>query len=1855
MWRKEHFQEVGAQTMKLRYSNGGLWVQRGDHWVRLSDGYQLRAIKGGTSANTVMENIWAFGTDNGSESGHSLDSENTPRTTQAADENFLVRMMARETNNKNDPWAMYIYCSYNGGTWTELSTASSAGMPAFLNNDVSSRADDEETTHRLSDPASGSWTPGLYDDGTGSVGTSTIQLNGQYSEWEFCVQVDSTYASDTDEFEFRLEGSGGTDLDGGYSGVTFPKVTMSITTPTNLTVAPLSQSNTVQFITGMTKESDLVVDPLSQSNLVQVATITKESDLAIAPLSQSNLVEHLDLGTVSVIDLVVTNLSQASTLEKPALEYETELSVANLSQANTLAGLNPMFTDGFESGDTSAWDGEGTGPPTVSGAAAIDGSYGLEMPWDAVNEEVELTWTNTTHQLYRIKHKFDTNTLSGDNGDWVDTVIVQDVSYGTQAVLFVELNWEDDVWKLKPRIRLNDTSQQGFDIVVSAGVHEFEIEVSYNDGAGYMKCWLDGDFENEITSLTNGNYYPDLVWFGNHYDPGANQFNSGVAYLDSFELYGVASGLPELKQSHNLQVDDLSQSNTVEKPALEYGIELSVANLSQASTLAGLNPMFADGFESGDVSAWDSYSGTPTINGTAAIDGSYGFELAYDDTYTHTSLAWTNTDKDTYRIKHKIDINDINGPEGGIQDIWQINDGSTYVGFAWLRKVGDDVQVRVVIRDNSLSSTYNDVTLTGKHEIEVEYYFQDTTGGFSLWVDGVPQTGASGRNAGNHLCDNFDFGNAYGANATSGSTYLDSFELYDGIPSGPLRLKQSHSLQVNNLSQSNTVEKPALEYGIELSIANLSQASTLVAHNPMFTDGFESGDISAWDGTGTITPTVSGAAAIDGSYGLELPYDAVDEYVKIEWTNTGDQLYRVKFKFDTNDISADINDWIDLFAIHDGTINDYKGAVVLNYRDGTYYNIVASLIDNSLTWLSVNEDISSGEHTLEIEWDFANGALRWWINGVQKTGLSGYTSDNNYPDWVYLGNYFDPGAQQFHSGTIYLDSFELYEGLPSGLVELKQSHSLQVADLSQSNTVEKLSLSSTGALAPQTLTQATVVDKVSLTQVHSLSVDNLSQSNLVEHTTLTQTHNLSVDDLSQTNALKTQISDNFNRANGGLGPNWTTMTGKTAPVIDTNLVTASADDTLNCAFWSANTFDNDQWASARLPASSGGDYGPGIAVRISGETCYFIYYGNTTNRITLWRQDGDLDWTQIAESGDLTITPATDVWKISVVGNVITGYQNGNQVAQTTDSYYGTGQPGIWLYYDRHDLDDFVAEGASLGIEQVHNLQVDNLSQASTLATLVLTQVHELSVDNLSQSSTVDKITLSGTGVIGVQNLSQANTVEKVTLAQIHNLSIDDLSQATAVDKIPITKQSILTVADLSVSTTVEAVTLVQIHNLQVNGLSQSNLIEHINLAQLHILSVDNLSQSNFVEKVSMSGDQFLTVQNLSQANAVDKLTLTQLHNLQVRSLSQGNLVEHVDLAQLHILSVDSLSQTNLVEKISISGDQFLTVEGLSQTNLVEKVSLTQLHILSVDSLSQSNLVLPVVLTQVHVLAVDDLSQASTVQYIQLAAEGDATARNLTQANIVEKVSLTQVHNLSVDNLSQSSLVEHLDVSSTIFMTIGNLSQSNTVEKVSLTQLHVLSIDNLSQSNTLEEVILSQVHVLNVHDLSQANSVPKIFVSGEGTLVPFALSQSNLVETFTLVQQHNTAVYDLSQSNLVESIALVPVPKLVIYDLAQVNSTDYVGVTTTYFMMVYDLAQENTIELATWGAKLKVANLTITSTLWNSSFWQEQFEWQVAIDYHLYEDASISRYLYEDVTIDQQTNMISAGIDRQSDISEVDL
>jgi hypothetical protein len=171
-------------------------------------------------------------------------------------------------------------------------------------------------------------------------------------------------------------------------------------------------------------------------------------------------------------------------------------------------------------------------------------------------------------------------------------------------------------------------------------------------------------------------------------------------------------------------------------------------------------------------------------------------------------------------------------------------------------------------------------------------------------------------------------------------------------------------------------------------------------------------------------------------------------------------------------------------------------------------------------------------------------------------------------------------------------------------------------------------------------------------------------------------------------AAAVTVSDDFNRANGGLGGNWTTVAGTIAPQILSNQAVPGIGGQLGSAYWSADSFTNDQFAQGTLPNSTGSQYGPGIAVRLANSHGYILWYGNADNTVSIWRMDTASTWSQIGTSSALTVS-GSDVWRIEAVGSTIAGYQNGSLVVQIADGTYSSGSPGMWLFNAQNQLDDW--------------------------------------------------------------------------------------------------------------------------------------------------------------------------------------------------------------------------------------------------------------------------------------------------------------------------------------------------------------------------------------------------------------------------------------------------------------------------------------------------------------------------------------------------------------------------------------
>ena len=112
-------------------------------------------------------------------------------------------------------------------------------------------------------------------------------------------------------------------------------------------------------------------------------------------------------------------------------------------------------------------------------------------------------------------------------------------------------------------------------------------------------------------------------------------------------------------------------------------------------------------------------------------------------------------------------------------------------------------------------------------------------------------------------------------------------------------------------------------------------------------------------------------------------------------------------------------------------------------------------------------------------------------------------------------------------------------------------------------------------------------------------------------------------------------SDNFNRANGSLGPNWTDISdGGLAIVSQAAAGTASAG--ISGDIWTAGTFTSDQYSQVAVTSTqlTGGQWiGPMVRAQNGGQSAYVgIYYWNNGSPELMLFERNDGNWNELGSS-----------------------------------------------------------------------------------------------------------------------------------------------------------------------------------------------------------------------------------------------------------------------------------------------------------------------------------------------------------------------------------------------------------------------------------------------------------------------------------------------------------------------------------------------------------------------------------------------------------------------------------------------
>ncbi|MGA9673323.1 MAG: hypothetical protein WBQ94_29295, partial [Terracidiphilus sp.] len=176
---------------------------------------------------------------------------------------------------------------------------------------------------------------------------------------------------------------------------------------------------------------------------------------------------------------------------------------------------------------------------------------------------------------------------------------------------------------------------------------------------------------------------------------------------------------------------------------------------------------------------------------------------------------------------------------------------------------------------------------------------------------------------------------------------------------------------------------------------------------------------------------------------------------------------------------------------------------------------------------------------------------------------------------------------------------------------------------------------------------------------------------------------LSIAILPQT-AFAVSATDNFNRASGPLGSNWTDISDgglaiSSGVVVGTNAAGVSGD-IRTAESYSSNHYSLVQVTSTQL--TSGQWIGPAVRLQNGGQGGYLgIYYWNYGNpQLMIFKRSGENSWTQLGNAYSCGALAAGTQLELAAMGSTISFLENGVARITATDTSFTGGAPGIISY-----------------------------------------------------------------------------------------------------------------------------------------------------------------------------------------------------------------------------------------------------------------------------------------------------------------------------------------------------------------------------------------------------------------------------------------------------------------------------------------------------------------------------------------------------------------------------------------------
>src|SRR5208337_4490263 len=165
-------------------------------------------------------------------------------------------------------------------------------------------------------------------------------------------------------------------------------------------------------------------------------------------------------------------------------------------------------------------------------------------------------------------------------------------------------------------------------------------------------------------------------------------------------------------------------------------------------------------------------------------------------------------------------------------------------------------------------------------------------------------------------------------------------------------------------------------------------------------------------------------------------------------------------------------------------------------------------------------------------------------------------------------------------------------------------------------------------------------------------------------------------------ASATSAADNFNRADGSLGANWTAISDGGMAIASQQVIGTAGVVTGD--MWTAQAFNSDQYSQVQVtstPMSGGQWVAAAVRMQSSGQNAYVgIYNWNSGSPVLeIFKRSGG-GWAQLSAAYSTGVLPAGTQLQLTAIGSTISFWQNGVKRLSVTDSSFTGGAPGMMAY-----------------------------------------------------------------------------------------------------------------------------------------------------------------------------------------------------------------------------------------------------------------------------------------------------------------------------------------------------------------------------------------------------------------------------------------------------------------------------------------------------------------------------------------------------------------------------------------------